>query len=41
MALADMRLLASWLDGTRAPVLVQLPLDVFTRLRADWGLPQR
>lgn len=41
MALADMRLLASWLDGARAPVLVQLPLDAFTRLRADWGLPQR
>lgn len=41
MALADMRMLAGWLDGARAPVLVQLPLDTFTRLRVAWGLPQR
>ncbi|MCA0187668.1 MAG: VWA domain-containing protein, partial [Proteobacteria bacterium] len=32
---------AGWLDGARTPVLVQLPLDTFTRLRAAWGLPQR
>lgn len=41
MALADMRLLAGWLDGARAPVLVQLPQEAFNRLRAAWGLPQR
>ncbi|WP_346286209.1 L,D-transpeptidase family protein [Zoogloea sp.] len=41
MALADMRALAGWLDGARAPVLVQLPLEAFARLRVAWGLPRR
>ena len=41
MALADMQVLAAWLDGARAPVLVQLPLEAFARLQEAWGLPRR
>lgn len=41
MALAHMRDIALWLDGTRAPVLVQLPQAEFARRQADWGLPRR
>ncbi|NML27341.1 L,D-transpeptidase family protein [Zoogloea dura] len=41
MALADMRELAGWLDGARAPLLVQLPLDAFAQRQEAWGLPRR
>lgn len=41
MALADMQVLAAWLDGARAPVLVQLPLEAFAQLQEAWGLPRR
>ena len=39
MALADMTEIAGWLDGAAAPVLVQLPLAAYERLRETWGLP--
>jgi L,D-peptidoglycan transpeptidase YkuD (ErfK/YbiS/YcfS/YnhG family) len=31
--------LMHWLDPLRTPVLVQLPLAAYDRLRADWDLP--
>ena len=39
MALADMSEIATWLDGRASPVLVQLPLVEYERLREAWGLP--
>ena len=41
MAFADMRDIALWLDGARAPLLVQLPQAEFARRQAEWGLPRR
>lgn len=41
MALAHMRDIALWLDGARAPLLVQLPAAEFARRQAEWGLPRR
>lgn len=34
-----MQALLDWLDAARAPVLVQLPADEYTRLQAAWSLP--
>lgn len=31
----------SWLDPNAAPVVLQLPADVYQRLRSSWGLPDR
>jgi L,D-peptidoglycan transpeptidase YkuD (ErfK/YbiS/YcfS/YnhG family) len=39
MALADMKRVAGWLNGARAPLLVQLPRDAYERLRGPWALP--
>lgn len=39
MAPADMRQVASWLDGARSPLLVQLPRAAYERLRGPWALP--
>lgn len=39
MALADMCEIAGWLDASAAPLLVQLPLAEYERLREVWGLP--
>lgn len=39
MALADMRVLAGWLDGAAEPLLVQLPRDEYEARRDVWGLP--
>lgn len=39
MALADMTVLAGWLDAAAAPVLVQLPQAEYEARRAAWGLP--
>ena len=41
MSLADMQALATWLDGERQPLLVQLPAAEFTRRQHAWGLPRR
>ena len=38
-SLDDMRTLAAWLDGSRQPLLVQLPDDEYQRRRVAWGLP--
>ncbi len=40
MALANMSVIASWLDGAAAPLLVQLPQSEYEVLRAPWGLPR-
>ena len=39
LALADMCEIAGWLDGAARPLLVQLPLAEYERLREGWGLP--
>jgi len=39
MAPADMRVIAGWLDGAAAPLLVQLPQAEYERCREAWGLP--
>lgn len=39
LARDDMLALATWLDGARAPVLVQLPRAVCEALREPWRLP--
>lgn len=39
MALADMRLLAGWLDFAAQPVLVQLPAEICLDRQLAWGLP--
>ena len=39
MALADMSEIATWLDGRASPVLVQLQMVEYQRLREAWGLP--
>lgn len=39
MALADMCMLAGWLDAAAKPLLVQLPQAAYERCRATWGLP--
>lgn len=39
LALADMRMIAGWLDGAAAPLLVQLPQAEYERWREAWGLP--
>jgi L,D-peptidoglycan transpeptidase YkuD (ErfK/YbiS/YcfS/YnhG family) len=39
MSLADMTEIAQWLDGSAAPLLVQLPRADFERLGKTWGLP--
>lgn len=39
MALADMRDVASWLDGAARPLLAQLPQPEYEALRDAWGLP--
>lgn len=41
MALPHMQEIARWLDGARAPVLVQLPEAEFVRHQQAWGLPRR
>lgn len=41
MALEPMRDIALWLDGARAPLLVQLPQAEFARRQAEWRLPRR
>lgn len=41
MSLADMQALASWLDGERQPLLVQLPDTEFAQYQHTWGLPRR
>lgn len=39
MSLADMILLAGWLDARQAPLLVQVPQVEYRRLASQWGLP--
>lgn len=39
MALDDMTVLAGWLEGAAAPLLVQLPQAAYEDLRQVWGLP--
>lgn len=39
MALADMRVLAGWLNADAMPLLVQLPQAEFEARRVAWGLP--
>ena len=39
LAREDMLALATWLDGTLAPVLVQLPHAVYQTVREPWRLP--
>lgn len=39
MSLADMKMLASWLNAESEPVLVQLPCNEYERLAQAWGLP--
>lgn len=39
MARDAMFAIASWLDGARQPLLVQLPAPVFQDLHLAWGLP--
>lgn len=40
LARDDMAALAGWLDGARAPRLVQLPHAAYAELRAPWRLPE-
>lgn len=40
LARDDMAALAGWLDGARAPWLVQLPHAAYAELRAPWRLPE-
>jgi L,D-peptidoglycan transpeptidase YkuD (ErfK/YbiS/YcfS/YnhG family) len=40
MSLADMRVIAGWLDRAAEPLLVQLPLAEYARLQGVWGLPE-
>ncbi len=39
MSLADMTAIAGWLDARAVPLLVQLPILEYERLREHWGLP--
>lgn len=39
MSLADMTVLAGWLDSAAAPLLVQFPQAEYERWREGWGLP--
>lgn len=38
-AAADLAAICGWLDGSRSPLLIQLPLPEYERLRRPWGLP--
>lgn len=39
MAALEMEKIIKWLDSASEPVLVQLPAEAYTRLRAAWRLP--
>lgn len=39
-ALPDIAELCTWLDGSAAPLLVQLPRSEYLRLRVEWSLPE-
>src|SRR5688572_12034873 len=36
---SELRRLMTWLDPRARPVVVQVPAGVYTRVRAEWGLP--
>jgi D-alanyl-D-alanine dipeptidase len=40
MDAADMLTLFRWLDASRTPLLAQLPMAEYVRLREAWGLPE-
>jgi D-alanyl-D-alanine dipeptidase len=40
MAQADLETLIAWLDPARTPLLVQLPMDDYKKLRRGWRWPQ-
>jgi L,D-peptidoglycan transpeptidase YkuD (ErfK/YbiS/YcfS/YnhG family) len=40
MPQADLESLIAWLDPARTPVLVQLPIDEYTKLREGWRWPK-
>jgi zinc D-Ala-D-Ala dipeptidase len=37
--LADLRRLLRWIDSKKNPLIVQLPMPEYLRLKQDWGLP--
>ena len=39
MALGEMEALAAWLDSSSYPLLVQLPMSEYSRLKSSWRLP--
>ena len=39
MPAADLETIARWLDASRGPMLVQLPVTEYARLRRRWSLP--
>ncbi|HTF68010.1 MAG TPA: L,D-transpeptidase family protein [Edaphobacter sp.] len=40
MAPANIEALLRWVDPTRKPALVELPVDVYARVMKQWGLPE-
>ena len=40
MAPADRKVVCDWLDCTKKPLLVQLPLQIYQQRKQNWQLPE-